>query len=316
MRTGITGVLLTLLAHAAFADDARRQPDFTLEGHTSPVLSVAFSPDGKRLATVADDDHLRIWDLASRKELFSDKGMKQNGNQVRFTPDGKLLVAIGNNDDLRIYDLEANKRLKSIPAAGLSGGPRCIDISPDGKSIAVVGRGALRIYDLASGEQKAEYEVHKGYGTTGVAWSPDGKLIATIGTDHNANFVEAAGGKLVRTCSIVLNGEYCTFSPDGKTLWVAVSDKQLRCIDVASGEVTSAYDKGLPVRTLQVSKDGKLLVMGGPHRYPLLMALPDRKLLDPTLDSADWVKAAAISPDGQWLAGGANGGAVYMWKVQ
>lgn len=71
----------------------------------------------------------------------------------------------------------------------------------------------------------------------------------------------------------------------------------------------------VPIMTLATSRDGKTLVIGGPAHAPWLVSISDRKLLDQKLDADDWVKSAAIAPDGAWLAGGANGGEVYLWKM-
>ena len=307
--------LLLLAPHppAALADKA--PPDVTLSGHKSAVFAVAFSPDGKRLASAADDGLLKIWDPAAGKELFSFEGVKNNKNQVRFTPDGKAVVALGSEHNLVFLDVETGKPRKPIAVADLPGGPVAFDLSPDGKTAAVVGWGTLRLYDLAGGAPKGAYEVHKGYQASAVAFSADGARLATAGSDNTALLLDVAGGRVVRTIQLGAKGEAVAFSHDGKSLFVVANDMVLRSFDVEGGEVRKLVAKGVPVLTLAASADGKMLVLGGTGRGPWLLSLPEGTLTDGAYDSEDRVKSAAVSPDGKWFAGGANEGAVYLWKA-
>lgn len=312
----ITVVAAVLFSGASVASAQKAQPDVTLQAHKRPILHLAFSPDGKRLASAGDDGFVKVWDVAEKKELFSFKETTTNQNQVRFTPDGRQLVTIGADNDIRVFSLETGKKVRSIPIKEVSGGPRCIDLSPDGKTIAMVGRGTLRLYDVASGDQKASYEVHPQYGVNVVAWSADGTKVATAGTDRQALLVDAKDGRVLKTWSTGMRGEAGVLSSDGKTFWVATDDRKVVACDLDANEGEKIVEEGVQIFTLALSKDGKRLILGGPGHAPWMLTTTDRKLVDKNAyDSDDWVKAGAISPDGDWLAGGANGGAIYLWKL-
>jgi WD40 repeat protein len=94
------------------------------------------------------------------------------------------------------------------------------------------------------------------------------------------------------------------FSRDGKTLFVATTAQILESFDVASGEGKKLVEKTRPILSLEVSKDGKLLVTGGCDGALWLVAWPEGKLIAPAMNSEAWIKAAAIAPDGKWPAGG------------
>ncbi|TWT40416.1 translocation protein TolB [Phycisphaerae bacterium RAS1] len=291
------------------------RPAVELRAHERPVLALAFSPDGKRLASVADDEKLIIWDLDAKAAYATFDGHATNQNRVCWTPDGKRLVAIGNDSNIRVWDVENKKAFKAIPAGDISGGPRGLALSPDGARIAVVGRSTLRLFDFESAKQAASYTVHEQYGVQAVAWSADGKTIATAGTDRKLNLVNAADGAVLRACETDGRGVCAAFAPDGKTVYVGTDSQYLQAFDVSSGEGGKLLEKSLPILDIQPTAGGTQLVVGGPGHGPLIMELPQRKIREPKLDSDDWVKAAAVSPDGKLVAGGANGGAIYLWPV-
>lgn len=288
-------------------------PEITLTGHSGPVLDVAFSRDGARLASVGDDGKLKLWDIAGKKELFSCDGLKSSGNNVRFTPDGKSIVAIGSSSDVAVIDAATGKA-RSIPLTEMIGGAAALDLSPDGTTIAIVGRGKLRLLDLATGAAKADYVVHSGYGVTAVAFSADGKLIATAGTDSKACIVDAATGKILQTLKLSINGVAIALSQDGKTLYVSTTDQVLQSFDVASGTARTLVDVHLPVLKLYLSGDGKTLAVAGIAHGPWLLSLPEGKRSEAVFDSGEWVKSGATSSDSRWVAGGGNQGSVFIWK--
>ena len=74
-------------------------------------------------------------------------------------------------------------------------------------------------------------------------------------------------------------------------------------------------DKNLEIMTARLARDHTTLVLAGLGHAPWLVRLPERQIAAITLYSDDWVKSADLSPDGKWLVGGANGGAIFLWKV-
>ncbi len=215
-----------------------------------------------------------------------------------------------------VVNASTGKLSGSISIANLPGGPAALNLSPDGTTIAVVGRSTLRLIDLATGAAKLDYEVHKLYAVASVAFSPDGARIATASTDNTSLVIDIATGKVLRTFDLELKGEQVVFSRDGKTVLASSSDQVLRSFSIETGEGRKLIDKGVPFHTLTVSKDGKLLVLSGTGRAPWLLSLPDGKLTSDAFDSEDRVMSATISPDGKWIAGGANEGDIYLWKAE
>lgn len=310
---GLTATLVIALS-STFACAVPFKPDLTLNGHTGRINSVAFSPDGKRLASVSDDGHLKVWDLATQRELIDVQGAMPNRNVVRFTADGGTVVALGSDREVLVVDVAAGKPRDSIKLADMNGGAASLDVSPDGKRLAVVGRGTLRLFDLTTGEAKGAYDVHPGYDVAGVAFSPDGSTIATVSSDNSATLIEASSGKVLQSLSTVAHGLAVAFSRDGKNLYTYSDDHVLRSFDVASGDVTKLMADGKQLSTIAVSTDGKTIVLGDTAHGPWLMSLPAGIPLPESYEGEDRVTAAAISADDLWIAGGGNEGALYVWK--
>jgi WD40 repeat protein len=310
----VTAAWLVAICSNATLVRAGNPPDITLSGHSGPVLAVAVSPDDANIVSVGDDGRLKIWDIAGQKELFSVDGARSNVNCIRITPDGGFAVALGADNNLLIVEIKTGKS-RSIALDNQAGGAGSLDLSPDGKRIAVSGRSSLRLIDFVNGTVKATFEVHKSYDVPAVAFSADGLQLATAGTDNTAELIDAATGKVLHTFKLRLNGMAVAISRDGKSLYVSASDQTLQCFDVETGAAKTLVDKNVPILSLAVSADGKTLVLGGPAHGPWLVAVADGTVIDGAYDSDNWVKSAAISKDSKWLVGGANSGDVYLWKM-
>lgn len=253
----------------------RRFPEQPL---LTSLLSAAFSPDSRTLATWGADRALRLWDVTTGQELRR-LGKPPTPNQhyvvsgtpapLVFSPDSKLL-AVADDWSVRLWDVEQGKELRWL--GGHTGGITAMHFTPDSKRLVTAAYDrAVRVWDVATGKTVVRLPVGVG-GARALALSADGKTVATGGQDRTIHLWNVADGKPLRSiegpASFV---SALAFSPDGRTLYVGSYDQVVRTYDVATGverDPVTGHVNG--VTCLAFRPDGKVLASGGGDRAIIL----------------------------------------------
>jgi WD40 repeat protein len=287
----------------------------TLRGHDGPVSSVAWSPDGKRLATASYDKTGKVWDVASGQEVLTLIGQNEDLSSMAWSPNGKLLATASYDKTGKVWDAASGQEV--ITLRGHNGPVYSVAWSPDGTRLATASTDATaKVWDAASGQEVLTLRGHVAY-VNSVAWSPDGKQLATASDDHTAKVWDAASGREMLT----LRGHSSrvtsvAWSPDGKQLATASQDATTKVWDAASGqEVLILHGHNPSVTSVAWSPDGKQLATASDDRTAKLWdATSGREVL--TLRGHNGpVYSVAWSSDGKRLATASDDHTAKLWDT-
>jgi cytochrome c len=209
----------------------QEKPAALFEGHKSPVVALAISPDGKTLASASWDWTVRLWPLAGGEPRVLE-GHQQSVNGVAFMPDGQALVSAGYDATVRIWPLAGTgaPRIETLPSP-----LNAVVVANDGEIAA--GGADGKIYFLSpAGALLGTVEAQPNP-IISMAISSDGALIAAAGIRGSVAIIERSARKLARTLvGPGLPVWSVAFAPDGRTLFTGGTDRVIRRWNAATGD--------------------------------------------------------------------------------
>jgi WD40 repeat protein len=287
--------------------------------------SVAWSADGKSIASGGTDDVIRIWDAATMRERAVLRGPKSDVLGVAFAPDGRRLLSIDKDPALRWWDLETRTELGRVP---FDTPVWCVALSVDGRR-ALSGHEdkTLRLWDMATLRELRRFRGHAGP-VRCVAFSPDGRRVLSGGHDHTVCLWDVASGEELRRLeghTGLIGG--VAFSPDGHLALSAndcqgggsnrpAPDYELRLWDLDTGkELRRFVGHAYPVRGVAFSPDGRQAFSWGDDGTLRSWEVETGKEVGRFEGHAGPVRGLALSPDGRRAVSGGEDCTVRLWDT-
>ncbi len=286
------------------------------------ITTAAFAPDHSHVATGGTDGVVRLWDVATGRELLAMHGHTQPIHMVKFSRDGTRIASNGNGESIRIWD-----RRTGALRLTLRDDVQDFDWSPDGARL-VSGRadGLIRVWSTETGETLVERRAHGGRQIWAVAVAPSGETFATTGDDRTTRIWELATARERATFTDESARYTIDFDPSGeravsatikqsakiwrvadgavvaeltghvgdvtKASWAfggrlvvtGSTDATARIWDPDSGDLLAVFATGFGPDTARVSADGTTLLLAGNRRDATLIDLPRLRMAPPELD--------------------------------
>ena len=231
-------------------------------GHTSLVFSVAFAPDGRSALSGSADSTLKLWDVATGKEIRTFTGHISFSLvlSVVFAPDGRSALSGSTDKTLKLWDVATGKEIRSF--AGHTDQVRSVAFAPDGRTVLSSSDDkTLKLWDVGTGKEIRS--VPGGYGLS-VAFSPDGRTVLSSSDDKTLKLWDVGTGKEIRTFAGHTDPvRSVAFSPDGRTALSGSFDRTLKLGDVAAGkEIRGFAGPTSGVWSVAFSPDGRTALSG------------------------------------------------------
>lgn len=291
-------------------DTATKTPQALLRGHDSPVMAVAYAPDGQTLYSLSFlDGALKIWDLTSR----SDADLLTQGAgiiyAVEFSPVGRTLAVPDQDGSVKLWDPASRTITRRL--AGHPEPVSCLAYSPDGRTLAAADNSKkLLLWDVATGKTLAELQ-HANQ-ILSLGFSKGGRFVAAAeigsGDVHIWNIAQRRKAKTV-------SGTHAKFSPDGRLLAVALNNT-VQLWETSSWRPLSPLTGfTAQVHRLAFSPDGKKLVAGDHAGTVWLWDMVNRRSIANRRAHATTVESVAFSPNGRRIATAGYENAVKLWDA-
>jgi WD40 repeat protein/tRNA A-37 threonylcarbamoyl transferase component Bud32 len=292
----------------------------SLAGHQASANWVAFSPDGRLLASCEgywagrEPSAVKVWDLATGREVASCIGHAKAVSQVAFSPDGQRLASASHDGTARIWDAKTGTQLALYRAPHTA--VYSVAFSPDGRQLATThADGAVVVWDAVLEKPRHTLAGHRD-NVFCVAFSPDGRLLASGSRDRTVRLWDPASGRAVSTLAGPVDVRCIAFSRDGQLLAAGGYDQRVKVWTLPGRELLTYQRHAMALTSVAFSPDGRRIASSDAEGYIKFWDPRTGTDLDSIRGHSGAVSCVAYSPDGRRLASaGAHDKSVKVWDA-
>ncbi len=299
---------------------------FVLGGHGAPLLTVDWSPDGKRIASGGWDHVVKVWDVKTRLVLHTLRGHRDGIYDVAFSHDGRRLVSASNDASAKIWDPVTGEEVLTLRGhrSALNG----VAFSPDDRRLVTTSDdGTVKIWDAGAEQASLPLRSHQAQ-VNSVEFHPDGRHLLSASSDMTLKVWDARVGRLVRNFPGSTKPVWCAvYSADGRLIASAGGnwDKpdelgEVILWDAATGRMIHSWNAHRSVAwCVSFSPDGRQLassggeLINGPGDLIIWDCATFQNVRSISASSSFGIHGVAFSPDGTRLAATGVDGRISLW---
>ena len=284
----------------------------TLEGHSSSVNSVAYSPDGQTLASGSSDTTIKLWNVRTGNLLQTFTGHSNGVISVAYSPDGQTLASGSWDTTIKLWNVRTGNLLQTL--TGHSNSVNSVAYSPDGQTLASGSLGTIKLWDVKTGKLLQTFTGHSEW-VYSVAYSPDGQTLAS-GSLGTIKLWNVNTGNLLQTFTGHSDWvRSLAYSRNGQTL-ASESWDNIKLWNVRTGNLLQTLiGHSSWVRSVAYSPDGRTLASGSGNSIKL-WNVKTGNLPQTLTGHSNSVTSVAYSPDGRTLASGSGDNTIKIWRLK
>ena len=279
------------------------------------VLSVAFSPDGKLLATGDTKGEIRLRKVADGQQLLLCQGHKNWIPCLAFNPDGSILASSSTDYTVKLWNIQTGQCLNTLQEHNDE--VWSISFSPDGNLLASASDDrTIKLWNVRTSECVRTFQGHTSW-VASVTFSPDGQTLASGSGDRTIRLWNIYTSQCLKTFQGHQNAtRLIAFSPDGQTLASGSEDHTLKLWNINTGECLKTFQgHSNEVYSVAFSPQEDLLASGSHDQTVRLWDINTGKCLKTLHGHSSWVYSVAFSPQGDLLASGSYDQTARLWNV-
>lgn len=337
IRVLIAALCMVSMAGAAFAESQAegsskkvvRAEIYAQLGHSNRISTIAISPDGRTIISGSQDNTIKLWDVASGRELKTLSGHSDVVSVVAYSPDGQTIISSSWDKTIKLWDAASGHELRSLK--GHNYGITAMAVSSDGRTI-VSGScdifnksvNVIKLWDATSGRELSTFK-RSNECVNALSFSPDGRTIVSGNLDNTLKLWDAASGRKLSTLKGHGNSIHAVaFSPDGRSIISGSGNGQafdnddttIKLWDVTSGrELRTLKGHTSIVYAVAFSPDGNTIVSGSMDKTLKLWDVTSGRLLHTLSGHGGTVATVAFSPDGHTIVSGSDDITLKLWDA-